>query len=99
MTELVTALRALGLEGEIASSGRWLTFQGELCTVYVVEGTWGTAYYTWCADPRERTVECYPTATAAIQAGVRRAARLHASQRSTLEPGFPWTQRDGTAGR
>lgn len=75
MTELVNALRALGLEGEIASSGQWLTFEGELCTVYVVEATHGNAYYTWCDSPTARTVEFYADATAAIRAGLRRAAR------------------------
>ncbi len=84
MTELVKALHACGLEGEIASGGQWVTFAGERCTVYVVEATWGPAYYTWCADPLERAVECYPTATAAIQAGLRRAAQRHESQRSAV---------------
>ncbi len=83
MMELANALHVCGLVGEIASGGQWLTFEGERCTVYVVAATRGTAYYTWCADPQERAVECYPTATAAIQAGLRRAARPHESQRST----------------
>ena len=74
MTHLVEALDALGIEGEVSSFGRWVSFQGEHGRVFVVEGARGNAYYTWCEEPAARAVEAYPTPTAAIQAGLRRAA-------------------------
>lgn len=73
MTRLVDALHELGLQGEISLSGRWVTLQGELCTVYVLEGPWGAGYYAWCDDPAERVVERYADPTEAILAGLRRA--------------------------
>jgi hypothetical protein len=76
MTRLTDTLQSLGLEGEIALAGRWVTIQGEQTLVYVVEATWGNGYYTWCADPRARTVEFYHDPAEAIQAGLRRAAQL-----------------------
>ena len=74
MTRLVEALNALGLQGEIALSGRWIRLNGERCPVYVIEEAWGVGYYTWCDDPQARTVEFYRDAATAIQAGLRRAA-------------------------
>ncbi len=75
MTRLVDALHALGLDGDISLSGRWVTLQGERCLVYVLEGPWGAGYYAWCDDPDERVVERYPDPTEAILAGLRRASR------------------------
>ena len=75
MTRLVEALNALGLQGEIALSGRWIRLEGECCPVYVIEEAWGTGYYTWCDDPRARTVEFYRDPATAIQVGLRRAAK------------------------
>ncbi len=74
MTQLIGALQALGLEGEIALAGRWVTLQGERCAVYVVESR-RDGYYTWRDDPWAWTVEFYLDPTEAIQAGMRRAAR------------------------
>ena len=80
MTQLVEALHALGLDAELAPSGRWAKFQGERCAVYVTASARGTAYYTWCDDPSARSVEAYRDAVAAIQAGLRRAAGGDRSQ-------------------
>ena len=74
MTRLTEALVALGLEGEIALSGRWVKLQGARCPVYIVETAGSTRYYTWCDDSEERGVEFYLDPTEAIQAGLRRAA-------------------------
>jgi len=74
MTQLIGALQALGLEGEIALAGRWVTLQGECCAVYVVESR-HDGYYTWCDDPHSRTLEFYSDPAKAIRAGLRRAAR------------------------
>ncbi len=75
MTRLVEALRSLGLDGEIALSGRWVKLQGERSVVYVVEAAWGAGYYTWCDDREERAVQFYADPAEAVQAGLRRAAR------------------------
>ena len=75
MTQLVEALRVLGLEGELSLSDRWAKLQGQQCSVYVVEAPWGSGYYTWCDDPEVRSVEFYRDATEAIEAGLRRAAK------------------------
>ena len=74
MARLVEALHALGLQGEVELSGRWVKLDGERCPVYVVEGAWGAGYYTWCDDPQDRSVELYHDPVEAIQAGLRRAA-------------------------
>ncbi len=74
MTRLLEALRALGLEGEVGLSGRWVKVRGDRCSVYVYEAAWDGGYYTWCDDPGDRTVEFYRDATEAIQAGLGRAA-------------------------
>jgi hypothetical protein len=75
MTRLVDALRELGLDGEIALEGRWVKLRGERRTVYVAQAPWGSGYYTWCDDPRERAVERYADPTEAIRAGLRRARK------------------------
>ena len=75
MTRLVDTLHNLGLNGEQRFDGRWVKFEGERCSVYVIEADWGNGYYTWCDDPQGRTVEFYRDPAAAIQAGLRRAAR------------------------
>ncbi len=75
MTGLVAALRALGVDGEIALAGHWVTLQGERCAVYVAEATSGEGYYTWCEAAEARVVEHYLDPIAAIEAGLRRAAR------------------------
>ena len=77
MTRLTDTLESLGLEGEVALAGRWVTIQGERTLVYVVEVARGSGYYTWCADPRARSVEFYHDPVEAIQAGLRRAAQLN----------------------
>lgn len=74
MTPLIDALRRLGLHGEVALGGRWLTLRGERCSVYVTYVP-GDGYYTWCDDPDARAVEAYPDPEAAIAAGLRRARR------------------------
>jgi hypothetical protein len=74
MTRLIEALQALGLEGEVTLSGRWLKLQGGRCSVYVAEVAWEAGYYTWCDDREEQAVEHYLDPTEAIQAGLKRAA-------------------------
>lgn len=90
---LVDALEMLGLQAEISLAGRWITLQGERARVYVVEGSWGGDYYTWCDDERARSVECYRDPIEAIQHGLRRAARTQPSrgdQRDVMpEPSDP----------
>jgi len=76
MAKLVDALGALGLEGTLSQSGRWLVLDGEHSRVFVVEAPHGGGCYSWCEDPAERTVEYHPDATTAILAGLRRAARV-----------------------
>jgi hypothetical protein len=76
MTRLTDTLRSLRLEGEVALAGRWVTLQGERTLVFVAEATWGDGYFTWCADPRARTVEFHRDPAEAIRAGLRRAAQL-----------------------
>ena len=75
MTRLVTALRAVGVDGEIALAGHWVKLQGERCAVYVAEAPSRGGYYTWCETPEARVVEYYLDPIAAIEAGLRRAAR------------------------
>lgn len=74
MTQLVDALRALGLDGEVSLAGRWVRFQGERCEVYVAEAASG-GYYTWCGDRETRAIEPYFDPVEAIHAGLRRAAK------------------------
>ena len=73
MTELVDALRQLGLQGEVSFSGRWAKLEGEHCAIFVVEAARG-GYYTWCDDPAARAVQFHINPVEAIQAGVQRAA-------------------------
>ena len=75
MTRLVETLRALGLQGKVELSGRWVTLAGERCPVYVVEDRWGTGYYSWCGDEQARTVEFFRDPATAIEMGLRRAAK------------------------
>jgi hypothetical protein len=74
MTRLVAALWSLGLEGEVAFGGTWVTLRGQRCLAYVVEAGEAPLYLTWCDDPRERTVEVYGDPVAALLAGRRRFA-------------------------
>lgn len=76
MTRLVTAVRALGLEGDISLSGRWVKLHGERCLVHVIEATWNGGYYTWCDDPKERAIQHYLDPIEALQAGLLRATRV-----------------------
>ena len=73
MTRLVEALQALGVEGEILLSGRWVKIRGARCSVYIAEITWNQQYCTWCDDPEARQVKFYSDPTEAIEAGIRRA--------------------------
>ena len=72
MTQLVEALDALHLEGELSLANRWVKLQGEQCWVYVVAAK-GGGYFTWCDDSQERTLLFYRDPIEAIQAGLRRA--------------------------
>ncbi len=74
VTQLLRVLETLGLEGEIALSGRWVKLRGERCSVYVVESTDESVYYTWCGCPEDRVVESYHDPTEAIRVGLLRAA-------------------------
>ncbi len=74
MTQLMRALESLGLDGEIALSGRWAKLRGERCSVYVVESSDESVYYTWCGCAEDRVVEAYGDPTEAIRVGLQRAA-------------------------
>ncbi len=74
--DLVAALESLGLAGEVALGGRWVTLEGARCRVYVVMTDRGNGYYGWCGVPGDRTVAAYTDATTAILDGLRRAASI-----------------------
>ena len=74
MTQVVEACQKRGLAYEQAFEGRWVRLEGERGSVYVIEAEHGKGYYTWCDVKEARTVEFYPDARAAIDAGLRRAA-------------------------
>ena len=74
MTQLVEALQALGVTGEITNEGHWACLPGERCPVYVVEASRGGGYFTWCGKPCESVVEFYRHPAAAIRAGLARAS-------------------------
>lgn len=63
----------LGLDGEVALGGRWLTLQGERCRVFVAQTAVGEGFFTWCDDPEQRAVEGYADPRQAIEAGLLRA--------------------------
>ena len=73
MTQLVEALDALHLEGELSLADRWVKLQGQRCWVYVAAAK-GGGYFTWCDDAQERAITFYHDPIDAIQAGLRRAA-------------------------
>ena len=73
MTRLVEALLALGVQGEIMLSGRWVKVRGERCSAYIAEVAWNDLYCTWCDDPQARPAAFYSDPIEAIQAGMRRA--------------------------
>ncbi len=83
MTQLVEALDALHLEGELSLAGRWVKLQGERCWVYVVAAK-GGGYFTWCDDAEERGIVFYRDPREAIQAGLQRA--MHATC-TEVQPG------------
>ena len=74
MTQLVEALKALGLNGQVELGGRWVALDGQRCKVYIVEERWGNAYFAWCDEPQNRTVEYYSDPITAIKRGLERAA-------------------------
>jgi hypothetical protein len=80
MTRLVDVAQEMGLRAEASPFGRWVRFRGEQGLVYVAEAAFGQGYYTWCDTPHERTAEPYLDPTAAIQAGLQRAARRTADE-------------------
>jgi hypothetical protein len=80
MTRLVDVAQEMGLRAEASPFGRWVRFRGEQGLVYVAEAAFGQGYYTWCDTPHGRTAEPYLDPTAAIQAGLRRAARCTADE-------------------
>ena len=73
VTQLATALREIGVRGDLSHGGRWLTLSGDRFRVFVVASSRG-GYFTWCEDPAERTVVFHREARAAIEAGLGRAA-------------------------
>ncbi|MBI3978540.1 MAG: hypothetical protein HY331_10180 [Chloroflexi bacterium] len=73
MSRLIQAMQRIGVPFEVAESGRWVRFEGETCTVYVVEGGPDHHFLTWCERWDDRRVERYLTAEEAIVAGVRRS--------------------------
>ncbi len=85
MTRLVDALRVLGVKGDVALSGRWVTIEGERCRVQVVEASWGAGYYSWCDDLTGRAVEHFCDPTEAILAGLRRARRQNQEAEQTTD--------------
>ena len=58
MTQLVEALDALHLEGDLSHADRWVKLQGQRCWVYVAAAK-GGGYFTWCDDPQERAIAFY----------------------------------------
>src|SRR5439155_26001274 len=91
MTRLVDVVKQLDLDGEISILGRWVRLQGERCPVYVIEVAGGCGYYTWCDAPGERTIEPYLDPTEAIQAGLRRAARVASCEEAAIALEYrPW---------
>ena len=74
MRGIIEVLGTLGLRGEVALSGSWITLRGERCTAYIAEAPRRVGYYVWCDDPSDRTVEHYLDASAAVEAALRRAA-------------------------
>jgi hypothetical protein len=86
MTQLVEALRALGLDAELDLAGHWARFRGEQCQVYVVEAATG-CYYTWCDRPGERAVQFYTDPTDAVRAGLGRAGHEGAGADSAPDGG------------
>jgi hypothetical protein len=74
MTRLVDVAQEMGLRAEASPFGRWVRFRGEQGLVYVAEAAFGQGYYSWCDTPHGRTAEPYLDPTAAIQAGLQRAA-------------------------
>ena len=83
MTQLVEALDALHLEGELSHADRWVKLPGQRCWVYVAAAK-GGGYFTWCDDPQERAIAFYRDPIEAIQAGLRRAEHV---ARSADQPG------------
>jgi hypothetical protein len=75
--------------------GRWVRFPGEQGLVYVAEAAFGQGYYTWCDTPHGRTAGPYLDPTAAIQAGLQRAARRTADEE--VDRDTPITAAAGTA--
>jgi hypothetical protein len=73
MTHLVEALQALGVEGEILLSGRWIRIRGERCSVYVAQIARNQQYCSWCDAPEAREAMFYSDPTEAIEAGISRA--------------------------
>ena len=73
MTQLVEALDALHLEGELSHADRWVKLQGQRCWVYVAVVK-GVGYVIWFDDAQERVIAFYRNPIDAIQAGMRRAA-------------------------
>jgi len=61
------------VDGDITLGGRWATFQGTRCTVFVVQVGVG-GYVTWCSPPCDGAVEFFRTPIQAIAAGLRRAS-------------------------
>jgi hypothetical protein len=82
MTQLVEALRALHLEGEVSLGERWAKLQGERCWVYVATAK-GGGYFSWCDHPLERAVAFYRDPIEAIQAGLQRAAKPDSEQHAS----------------
>jgi hypothetical protein len=80
MTRLLDVAQEMGLRAEASPFGRWVRFHGEQGLVYVAEAAFGQGYYTWCDTPHGRTAEPYLDPTAAIQAGLQRAARRTADK-------------------
>jgi hypothetical protein len=80
MTRLVDVAQEMGLRAEVSPFGRWVRFRGEQGLVYVAEAAFGQGYYSWCDTPHGRAAEPYLDPTAAIQAGLQRAARRTADE-------------------
>ena len=80
MTRLVDVAQEMGLRAEASPFGRWVRFRGDQGLVYVAKAAFGQGYYTWCDTPYGRTAEPYLDPTAAVQAGLQRAARRTADE-------------------
>ncbi len=75
MTQLVNAMHALSLDGEIDDEGRWIRLLRERGVVHILTTADDDAYYVWFDAPDEQVVAHHDDPGVAILEGLRRSAR------------------------